>query len=236
MQVTKHGCNLAATSRLLIFDASRRGAHGTGDRSATDPQGVTLNTIKSTARRVAGIATVSAIAITGLAGTALAQSTAFADTHGDMKQGADIRKVRVTNGEEVLRVNVRHRDLVKSFRSGSSIAVFIDTDAERTGPEYVFQGATFEGGDYALLPAAGFKADGNRQVPLRGGSYIMKLDYVEDVARIAIDQVVVGSPEQVRVEVKTGAELLPAGSTTPGENEVDWLGTPKSFTPYVAKG
>jgi hypothetical protein len=195
--------------------------------------------MKSAARRVAGVATVSAIAITAVtaaAGAAFAQSTAFADAHGDMTQGADIRKVRVTNGEEVLRVNVRHRDLVKSFRSGSSIAVFIDTDAARSGPEYVFQGATFEGGDYALLPAKGFKADGNRQVPLHGGSYLMKLDFVEDVARISIDQVVIGSPDTVRVEVKTGAELLPAGSTTPGQNEVDWLGTPKSFTPYVAKG
>ncbi len=195
--------------------------------------------MKSAARRVAGVATVSAIAITAVtaaAGAALAQSTAFADARGDMKQGADIRKVRVTNGEEALRVNVRHRDLVKSFRSGSSIAVFIDTDAARSGPEYVFQGATFEGGDYALLPAKGFKADGNRQVPLHGGSYLMKLDYVEDVARISIDQVVIGSPDRVRVEVKTGAELLPAGSTSPGQNEVDWLGTPKSFTPYVAKG
>jgi hypothetical protein len=192
--------------------------------------------MKSAARRVAGVATVSAIAVTGLAGTALAQTSAFADAHGDMKQGADIRKVRVMNGEEALRINVRHRDLVKSFRSGSSIAVFIDTDKARSGPEYVFQGATFEGADYALLKADGFKADGSRQVPLHGGSYIMKLDYVEDVARIAIDQVVVGDPDQVRVEVKTGAELLPEGSTTPKPAEVDWLGEPKKFTPWVAQG
>src|SRR5215217_5267230 len=138
-----------------------------------------------------------------MAGTALAQAFVFTDAYGDMKQGADIRKVRVINGDERLRVNVRHRDLVKSFRSGSSIAVYIDTDKARTGPEYVFLGATFEGGDYALLPADGFKQDGNRQVPLQGGTYIMKLDYVEDVARIAIDQVVVGDPARVRVEVKT---------------------------------
>lgn len=192
--------------------------------------------MKSAARRVAGVATVSAIAITGIAGTALAQTSAFADDHGDMKQGADIRKVRVINDEDTLRVNVRHRDLVRSFRSGSSIAVYIDTDKARTGPEYVFLGATFEGGDYALLPADGWKQDGNRQVPLHGGSYQMKLDYVEDVARISIDQVVLGDPAKVRVEVKTGAELLPEGSTTPGENEKDWLAEPKKFTPWVAKG
>jgi hypothetical protein len=196
----------------------------------------TISTITSLVRRVAAVAAVSALSIPVLAGSALAETAAFSDARGDMSQGADIQKVRVANGDNKVRINVVHRDLVKSFRSGSSIAVYIDTDRTRSGPEYVFQGATFEGGDYALLPAKGFKADGNRQVPLHGGSYIMRLDYTEDVARIAIDRAVLENPGKVRVEVKTGAELLPEGSTSPGENEVDWLGTPESFTPWVARG
>ena len=195
-----------------------------------------MNTIRTAAQRVAVVAAVSALSITGFAGTASAEAAAFTDARGDMSQGADIRKVRVLNGEERLRINVIHRDLVRSFRSGSSVAVYIDTDRERSGPEYVFLGATFEGGDYALLPADGFKADGNRQVPLRGGTYIMKLDYADDVARIAIDQVILEDPARVRVEVKTGAELLPEGSTGAGENEKDWLNEPKRFTTWVAKG
>ena len=198
-----------------------------------------MNTIRTAAQRVAGVAAVSALSITGivgLAGTAMAEAEAFTDARGDMTQGADIQKVRVVNGEERVRINVVHRDLVRSFRSGSSVAVFIDTDRERTGPEYVFQGATFEGGDYALLPAEGFEAKGDRQVPLHGGTYIMRLDYVEDVARISIDRAVLNDPGKVRVEVKTGAELLPEGGTEPGENEKDWLGTARSFTPWVAKG
>ena len=199
-------------------------------------QGVPLTKIRSVACRVAGVATVYALTITGLAGPASAQTSVFTDAYGDMKQGADIRKVRVVNGDQRLRVNVRHRDLVKSFRSGSSIAVYIDTDKARTGPEYVFLGATFEGGDYALLPAEGWKRDGNRQVPLRGGSYMMKLDFVQDVARISIDQVIIGHPARVRVEVKTGAELVPEGSTTPTETERDWLNAPKRFTSWVATG
>jgi hypothetical protein len=194
-----------------------------------------LNTFRSAAQRVAGVAAVSALSITAFAGTAMAETAAFTDAHGDMSQGADIRTVRVINGEERLRINVVHRDLVRSFRSGSSVSVFIDTDPARSGPEYVFAGGTFEGADYALLPAEGFKADGNRQVPLRGGSYIMKLDYVHDVARISIDQVVLQDPAKVRVEVKTGAELLPEGSTA-STNEVDWLKQPRRFTTWVAKG
>lgn len=197
-----------------------------------------MNTNQTVARRVAGVAAVSALSITGivgLAGTAMASAAAFTDARGDMSQGADIQKVRVINGENRLRVNVVHRDLIRSYESGSSIAVYLDTDRKRTGPEYVFQGATFEGGDYALLPAKGFKASGNQQVPLRGGTYIMRLDFDKDVARISIDQAVLRNPNRVRVEVKTGAELVPPGSTVP-TTEKDWLGTPRSFTPWVAKG
>ena len=187
------------------------------------------------ARRVAGVAAVSALSITGLTGTAAAETAAFPDTRGDMTQGADIRSVRVVNGEQTLRVAVRHRDLVRSFRSGSSLSVFLDTDRTRSGPEFVFTGGTFEGADYALLEADGFRAAGTRQVPLRGGTYLMRVDYVEDVARIVIDQVVLGDPGRVRVEVKTGAEMVPADGAEPS-TEVDWLGTPRRFTPWVTRG
>jgi hypothetical protein len=192
--------------------------------------------MKNAAGRVATVVAVSAIAITGLAGTALAQTSVFEDAKGDMEQGADIHKVRVVNGDEKLRINVRHDDLVRSFRSGSSIAVYIDTDRTRTGPEFVLLGSTFEGGDYGLLPADGFQQVGRRQVPLHGGMYLLRLDFVEDIARITIDQVVIGDPEQVRVEVKTGTELVPEYSTSPDPAEVDWLGEPKKFTPWVAQG
>ncbi len=194
-----------------------------------------MNTFTTAARTVAGAAAVSALSITALAGPAMAASSVSDDARGDMSQGADIRKVRVVNGEDTLKIAVVHRDLVRSFRSGSSLSVFLDTDRSRKGPEYVFTGGTFEGSDYALLEADGFQVKNNRQVPLHGGSYLMRVDYVKDVARISIDQVVLGSPAAVRVEVKTGAELLPEGSTT-GTNEIDWLGTPKSFTPWVARG
>lgn len=197
-----------------------------------------MSTITTATRRVAAAAAVSALSIPaslGVAGTATADAAAFRDARGDMSQGADIHKVRVVN-EKRVRVKVTHRDLVRSFRSGSSIAVYIDTDPKRSGPEYVLQGATFEGGDYALLKADGFQAAGNRQAPLHGGSYLMRLDFDRDVARIAIDRVVLGNPGKVRVAVKTGAEMLPKGSRTPGPTEVDWLTAPETFTPWVANG
>lgn len=177
---------------------------------------------------------MSALSITGVAGAASAATAAVSDARGDVAHGADIQEVRVVNGRERLRVNVVHRDLVRSFRSGSSISVFIDTDRERTGPEFVFTGGTFEGSDYALLKADGFKRSGDQQVPLNGGTYVMRLDYVADVARISIDQVVLGNPGAVRVEVKTGAEMVPEG--TDASREVDWLNTPRRFTRWVEAG
>ena len=195
-----------------------------------------MNTLSTATRHVATVAAVAALGLAGMAGPALAASDGFRDARGDMSQGADIHKVRVTNGEKQLRINVVHRDLVRSWRSGSSVAVYIDTDRTRTGPEYAFVGGTFEGADYALVRADGFAMKNSRQVPLNGGSYRMTLDYVDDVARISIDQVVLKNPSKVRVEVKTGAELLPEGSTGEGNNEVDWLGTPEAFTPWVARG
>lgn len=195
-----------------------------------------MNTLSTAVRHVATVAAVSAVGLTGMAAPALAASGAFQDARGDMSQGADIQKVRVVNGEKKLRINVVHRDLVRSWRSGSSVAVYIDTDRARTGPEFAFVGGTFEGGDYSLVKADGFGTKNSRQVSLNGGSYRMTLDYVDDVARIGIDQVVLKNPSKVRVEVKTGAELLPEGSTGEGTNEVDWLGTPESFTTWVARG
>jgi hypothetical protein len=189
-----------------------------------------MNSFSTVARRVAAIAAVSALGFAAFAPAALADSNRFTDARGDIAQGADIQAVRVFNSNATLRVNVKHRDLVRSFRSGSSISVFLDTDPARRGPEFVFTGATFSGGDYALLPARGFRASSDTQVPLHGGSYLMRLDYARDIARITIDQVVLGSPAAVRVEVKTGAE----GVGQP--NEVDWLGTPRSFTPRVERG
>jgi hypothetical protein len=114
------------------------------------------------------------------------------------------------------------------------VALFLDTDRDRKGPEFVFLGGTFEGADYALLPAKGWRRASDQQVPLRGGSYSMRLDYARDVAVIAFDRAVLRDPGAVRVEVKTGGELVPDDSAaTTGK---DWLGRPRHFTPWVRRG
>jgi hypothetical protein len=193
-----------------------------------------MNARKTPLRRLATASALSAVATLSLAGAAAADTGVFTDARGDLDHGADIHRVRVVNGEQV-KIKVVHRDLVRSYESGSSIAVFIDTDRTRKGPEFVFLGGTFEGADYALLKAEGWKRANDRQVPLRGGTYLMKLDYDKDTAVIRIDREVLRSPGAVRVEVKTGGEMVPDGSK-PATNEVDWLGARREFTPWVKRG
>lgn len=193
-----------------------------------------MNTRHTTFRRLAAVTVASAMSTTVLAGAAAAETTVFRDARGDLDHGADIHRVRVVNDEQV-RVKVVHQDLVRSYKSGSSLSVFIDTDRSRRGPEFLFLGGTFEGADYALVRAKGWKAASDRQVPLHGGSYVMRLDYAKDTALVRIDRVVLGNPGAIRVEVKTGGELVPT-EEAPATTGVDWLGKRRDFTPWLKRG
>lgn len=193
-----------------------------------------MNTGTTMLRRVAVATLASAAGLTALAGPAAAESAVFKDAAGDLDHGAGIRRVRVVNDEQV-KVRVVHDDLVRSWESGSSVALFLDTDRKREGAEFVFLGGTFEGADYALLPADGWKRASDQQVPLHGGSYTMRLNYAKDVAAMTFDRAVLGMPKAVRVEVKTGGELVPEGDETATTGR-DWLGGPREFTPWVNRG
>lgn len=183
-------------------------------------------------RRLAAVAGLSVLGAMAAAAPAAAATAVFTDARGDMPHGADIQRVRVVNDGEV-RVKVVHRNLVRSYKSGSSLSVFFDTDRRRTGPEFVLQGGTYEGSDYALLKADGWKAAGGQSMPLRC-DYSMRLDYARDVAVVRVARPCLGNPGAIRVEVKTGGEIA-----RPGEQPttvVDWLGSPRRFTPWVERG
>lgn len=179
-------------------------------------------------RRLTIGAAVALVSSAVLAGPAAADTVAFDDARGDMLgHGADIWRVRAVNDDHV-RVRVKHDDLVRSWRSGSSIAVYLDTDRQRRGPEFVLQGATYEGADYALLRADGWKPASGQTAPMRCG-YGMTLDYVRDTATVEIDRACLRNPGRIRVAVKTGGDL-------DNHSVVDWLGGLRHWTPWVARG
>lgn len=184
-------------------------------------------------RRVLAGAALTALGVGALAAPASAESAVFTDAHGDVSHDADIYRVRVVN-DDVIRVKVVHDNLVRSYLSDTSLSVFLDTDRSRKGPEYVFSGGTFEGADYALLKAKGWKAAGRQAEPLRCG-YRMKLDYAKDTALVRINRACVGDPRAIRVEVKTGGVQVSTGEE-PETPAVDWLGKPRAFTHWVKRG
>lgn len=171
------------------------------------------------------LGTVAALALT--ATPAQAQTRIFADAHGDMAHGADLHAVKVVN-EKNVRVVLRTENLVRSFRSGASTAVYLDTDPTDAGPEFAFLGGLFEGTDYALVRTEGWKV-GNHPRAVRG-FHRMDLDYVHDVVRITLSREALDGAGRVRVAVKT------AGEQADGTIVRDWLGARRQLTPWVARG
>lgn len=176
--------------------------------------------------------TIGAAALTAAVLTLTQLAPANADGTGvtdpkDLKHGVDLRSVTVDHGARNVVVTTTHTDLVESFRSGSSGAVFLDTDPDDPGPEYVFAGGFFVGTDYNLLTTDGFSTSAWGE-PVEG-SYTMKVDYEKETVRFRISRSAIGDPDEVRVAVRV-AGTRPNGKDT----KVDWLRAPRSFTDWVA--
>ncbi|GAB2878484.1 hypothetical protein [Nocardioides pacificus] len=154
-------------------------------------------------------------------------TAAFTDAAGDIDHGADLHRVRVVNNRQV-KVRVTHADLRPSWRSGSSLAVYLDTDSQQAGPEFAFVGGTYQGSDYALVPTDGWRLR-QRAVPMRC-SYDLSLDYAADTADVRIARRCLDLPDAIRVAVKTG------GTQADGDTVVDWLGRRRQLTRVIARG
>ena len=162
----------------------------------------------------------------GLAAPATAATATFDDASGDVAHPVDLQSVKVVN-EKNVRIVLQHDDLTRSFKSGASGTVFLDTDPAEKGPEFAFAGGYFEGADYALIKTDGWTF-GRRAVPLTC-SYEMHLDYAADVTRMRISRGCLGNPDKVRVAVKVG------GEQADGDIVRDWLGSRRELTPWVAR-
>lgn len=166
----------------------------------------------------------AAVAVAGLAAPAHADVVRRTDP-SDTGHGSDLLAVRVANRPAELVVTSTHDDLRRDPSSGSGGLVYLDTDPADRGPEYVLAGGWFVGTDYVLLDTEGF---GQRQwgEPVEG-SYELGIDYAADTVRIRISQGTIGTPDEVRVAVRASG---------PSRASVDWIGQPRTFTPWVARG
>ena len=181
-------------------------------------------------KTIASTAALSAAALTlGFAGPANAASIGVKDPP-DTFHGSDLRAVQLKNGDSNVVVVTSHTNLRRDPKTGSSGAVYIDTDRSDKGPEFVFVGGYFEGTDYQLLHTEGFGRK-NWGAPV-DGTYEMTIDYAKDRVRMRMSRATLGQPGKVRVAVRV------SGTRTDGTSRglVDWLGEPRSFTQWVAKG
>lgn len=180
-------------------------------------------------------------AITTTAAAALAAVTlgsaasAHADAIGirdpqDTFHGSDLRAVQVRHLDQVVAVVTSHTNLRRDPATGSAGAVYLDTDRSDRGPEVVFVGGFYEGTDYQLRHTDGF---GRRQWgdPV-DGFYEMRVNYAKERVRFRMARDTLGRPGEVRVAVRV------SGTRTDGTSTglVDWLGEPRSFTPWVERG
>jgi hypothetical protein len=176
-------------------------------------------------------ATLAAAALTlGLAGTAHAD-VHRTDDPDDTAHGSDILALKVRNGLDNLNVVTEHVNLRRDPATGSGGMIFIDTDPDDAGPEYVFVGGFFEGTDYTLLETEGF-ARSKWGDPVEHGDYIMRVDYAEDRVRVRMSRATIGDAAAVRVAVRA------SGTRSDGTSDglVDWVGDRREFTPWVDLG
>jgi hypothetical protein len=174
------------------------------------------------------ITTIAAGALTAGAllapAAASADTSSFQDTKGDVAHGVDLWSAKVTNNKRV-RVTLQHDNLVRDFRSGASVSLYLDTDADHKGPEFVLGGGLYEGSDYQLSRTNGWKAVGE---PL-SCRHSLSLDFAADRAYTWFGRKCLGSPTDVRVAVKV------AGEKKNGTIVTDWLGSRRHFTAWVAQ-
>lgn len=181
-------------------------------------------------KTIVSTAALSVAALTlGVAGPAHADSIGVKDPQ-DTFHGSDLRAVQLKHGPDNVVVITNHTNLRRDPATGSSGAVYIDTDRSNKGPEYVFVGGYYQGTDYQLVRTEGFGRK-NWIAPVRG-SYEMNVDYAKEQVRMRMSRKTLGNPDQVRVAVRV------VGTRTDGTSTglVDWLREPRSFTRWVANG
>jgi hypothetical protein len=171
----------------------------------------------------------AAVLTLGAAGTAHADAYGL-DDPSDTTHGSDLRAVDVQNRDHKLVVVTSHENLRRDPSTGSGGSLFIDTDPENPGPEYVFAAGFTTGTDYALIETDGFRTG------LWGeavdGDYGMRVNYRDDRVRFMISRDAIGSPDEVRIALRVGG--LRSDGTSHGL--LDWLGQPRHFTPWGPRG
>jgi hypothetical protein len=170
-----------------------------------------------------------ALAVAALGGTLLAAPSAHAvqarytDPADATASLTDIRAVAVNHGPNRLIVSVRFTDLQRrSTGGGSGLTVGIDTRGDRAGPEFRLTTGLQEGTDYQLMRVRNGRAFGEALTcPHR-----LQLDFAAERLTFVAARTCLGTPARIRVAVLMRDQWDASHPVT------DWLGAPRSYTPW----
>lgn len=182
------------------------------------------------------ITNLTAAALSAAALSLTLAAPAHAELYGvddprDTSHGSDVIALSVRNGTENVAVTTYHENLRRDPATGSSGAVYVDTDRDDRGPEYVLVAGFYEGTDYVLRATDGFGPQ-RWGDPVEQGDYLMRVDYRKDRVHLRISRAALGDPGSIRVAARV------SGTRSDGSSDglVDWVGTPRAFTPWLARG
>jgi hypothetical protein len=193
----------------------------TGDVAVSNPPTNRLHQASwARRRRLATIASAAGLLTALLAPVPAAHAdTATFDDVGGTGLGVDIVKVRVVN-EGKVRVRTRHTDLRPTAED--SVAIFLDVNARRRGPEYRLSGLLSADRDWQLVTVRRWQA--RRLVDCR---VTLRVNYRRDVTVGVFDRDCLGGyAGRIRVAVRAGH----------GQRAGDWAPRgPRQFTGWVPR-
>lgn len=183
--------------------------------------------MKPSRLKYAAALTSVAVLTLAAAAPALAESTTANDPADATGSLSDIRRVSINHGLNQIITKVKFTDLEPSTDGGpSSLAIYLDTNPRRVGPEFRLGTGLQTGTDYQLVKTKGFKATGD---PLTC-NHSVRLNFEDDVVAFRASRSCFGNPAKIRVGVKMT-------DAYDGSHPIsDWLGIPRSFTTWVAAG
>lgn len=176
------------------------------------------------ALRRAAVVAASVLAGLTLAAPAHAEKGVYDDPADASASLTDLRRVSVDHAAKNLFVKVAFTDLRDRSDAGpASMAVYLDADPGRRGPELVLLTGLQAGTDYQLVRMRRWRTVGE---PLSCGHRVA-LRPRADVARIRISRGCLGDPAQVRV----GVRMVDAYD---GSHPItDWFRGERRFTPWL---
>ncbi|NPD06355.1 hypothetical protein HN031_16880 [Nocardioides sp. zg-1308] len=170
------------------------------------------------------VATASVVLAGVVAAPAHAEYYAVDDPADAPTSLTDIQRFEANHGGDNLLVRVRFTELMRSSVAG--VSVFLDTDRDRRGAEYVLSSGLGDGTDYVLTRAEGWRAV-DRRVRC---DYSARPRWGKDVFRAVIGRDCFDRVPQVRVSVRMGDQ---ADGTQP---VVDWAPKRHRWSVPIASG